>query len=129
MRKIIQTVTFKATPHEVFELLMDSKKHSGFTGDKAIISREAGGKFSAYDGYITGENLEIVKDKKIVQRWRASDWPEGTESKVTFSFEETSGGTKMKFTHEGVPDEFYDDIKQGWIDFYWTPMKEYLADR
>ena len=72
-RTIRQTVAFKATPHEVFEALMDSKKHSEFTGGKAKISRNVSGKFTAYDGYAEGTNLELVKDKKIVQTWRASD--------------------------------------------------------
>jgi len=26
----------------------------------------------------------------------------------------------------GIPAQFYKDIKQGWIDYYWTPMKEIL---
>ncbi len=46
-RTIEQTVTFKASPHEVYESLMDSAKHSKFTGAKASISREVGGAFTA----------------------------------------------------------------------------------
>ena len=75
--KIIrQTVTFKATQRDVYGLIMDSRKHSKFTGAKASISLKVGGKFTAYDGYIDGINVELVKDKKIVQKWRGSDWPE-----------------------------------------------------
>jgi hypothetical protein len=29
-------------------------------------------------------------------------------------------------THSAVPLEQADDIAQGWIDFYWEPLKEYL---
>jgi len=32
----------------------------------------------------------------------------------------------MTFTQSDVPVKFYEDIKQGWIDYYWTPMKEML---
>ncbi len=81
---IRQSVTFKATPHEIYEALMDSRKHARFTHDKATISRKVGGAFSAYGGYITGTNLELVPDKKIVQAWHGSDWPEGYMSRVTF---------------------------------------------
>jgi hypothetical protein len=31
-KPIHQTIIFKATPHEVYEALMDSKKHAAFTG-------------------------------------------------------------------------------------------------
>jgi activator of HSP90 ATPase len=126
MKKITQTIILKAAPHDVFELIIDSKKHSAFTGDNAVISRNVGGKFKAYGDYITGENLEIVQDKRIVQTWRASDWPDGIYSQVTFEFEKSGKNTKLNFSQEGVPEDQYAEIKQGWIDFYWTPMKKFL---
>ena len=76
-KTIKQSVTFRAKPHDVYEALMDSDKHSRFTGGKAHISRQIGGKFSTFDGYSEGVNIELVPDKKIVQSWRAGDWPEG----------------------------------------------------
>ena len=125
-KTVKQTVTFKANPHDIYEALMDSKKHSKFTGDKASISRKVGGKFSVFDGYSEGTNIELVPDTKIVQNWRASDWPEGHYSKVTYSFKEIPGGTRLTFTQTGVPAAQYDDISQGWRDYYWAPMKEML---
>jgi len=126
MNKITQRITFKAPIHDVFELLMDSKKHSAFSGEKAVISRKVGGKYSAYGNYSSGKNVEIVADKKIVQTWRASDWPSKAISTITFEFSKAGKNTKLKFTQEDVPEYQYDDIKQGWIDFYWTPMKKFL---
>jgi len=125
-KTIRQSVTFKARPHQVYEALMDSKKHAQFTGGKASISRQVGGKFSTYDGYAEGVNLELVPDEKIVQTWRASDWPEGNYSRVTFSLKEVAGGTRLTFTQSGVPEEQYDDVSQGWRDYYWAPMKQML---
>jgi len=127
MKTIKQEVKFGAIPHEVYELLMDSKKHSGFTGEEAKISREVGGKFSVYGGYAEGENLELIPDKKIVQKWRSEDWPEGHYSTVTFEFEESEEGCKLKFTQENVPDENCKDIEEGWEDYYWKPMEEILG--
>jgi activator of HSP90 ATPase len=125
-RIVKQTATFKASPHYVYEALMDSRKHAKFTGGKASISRKIGGKFSVFDGYSEGTNLELIQDNKIVQTWRASDWPEGHYSKTTFSLKEVKGGTRLTFTQTGVPAEQYDDIAQGWRDYYWTPMKNML---
>jgi activator of HSP90 ATPase len=127
MSKLIrQTVTFKASPHEIYELLMDSAKHAAFSGDAASISREVGGEFMAYGGYISGENLELLPDHKIVQSWRAVDWPVGFFSTVTFVFTPVEGGTRLDFTHIGVPDGTEDEFTQGWIDNYWTPMQAML---
>ena len=103
-RTVKQSVTLKTSPHNVYEALMDSGKHSQFTGGKARISRKVGDKFTAFDGYSEGVNVDLVADKKIVQTWRAADWPEGHYSKVTFSLKEFENGTRLAFTQTGVPE-------------------------
>jgi activator of HSP90 ATPase len=125
-KAIKQTVTFKTTPHAIYEALMDEKKHAAFTGGEAKISRKAGGKFSIYGGDIEGKNLELITDQKIVQSWRYSDWPEGHYSTATFTLEPIEKGTRLTFSQTDVPDDKYEDIKQGWKDYYWGPMKEML---
>ena len=125
-KTIRQSINFKASPHDVYESLMDSEIHARFTDSEVSINREVGGSFFVYGGEIEGVNLELLPDQKIVQSWRYSDWPENHFSKVTFIFKEISGGTRLNFTQTGVPEEFYDDIRQGWKDYYWKPMKEIL---
>lgn len=125
-RTVRQSVTFKASPREVYEVLMDSRKHSKLTGDKAIISRKVGGKFTVGD-YIHGVNLELVPNEKIVQSWRGSDWPEGHFSRAVFSLRAERSVTRLTFTQTGVPEENYEEIRQGWHDYYWKPMKEMLG--
>ena len=127
MSKLIeQTVTFKAAPHDVYEALMDSAKHAAFTNDEAHISREVGGEYMSYAGYITGKNLELVPDQKIVQTWRAVDWPAGQFSQVTFVLTPRASGTQLDFTHANLPDGTEAEFTQGWIDNYWEPLKAYL---
>ena len=123
-KTIRQTVTFKAEPKEVYSALMDSRKHARFTGGKASISRRVGGKISAYDGYIEGENLVLEPGKKIVQSWRGSDWPEGHFSKATFALKKVKSGTRLAFTQSGVPTSAYKDINEGWKSQYWEKMKK-----
>ena len=125
-KPIKQTITFKVSTHDVYEALVDSKKHAAFTGGKASISRKVGGKYSAYDNYITGKNLELVPDKKIIQSWRAVDWAEGVLSTITFTLTPIPEGTRLEFTHEDVPEGTEEEFIQGWIDNYWEPMKVYL---
>ena len=122
---IKQEVTFSAKPAEVYEALMDSAKHAGFTGAHASISRKVGGKISAYDDYVDGSNIELVEGKKIVQKWRASDWPEGHYSVAKFEFSKSGTGTKMKFTQTGVHEAQSREISDGWKEHYWDKMKEF----
>ena len=128
-KTIRQSVTFKASPREIYEALMDSRKHARFTGAKAKISRKVNGRFTAYDGYIEGVHLDLVPGKKIVQSWRGSDWPEDHFSKATFSLQKIKTGARLTFTQSGVPVQHYRDIRQGWRDYYWKPMKEMLEQK
>jgi len=126
-KTINQVVFFDTTPATVYNALMDSKTHGEFTNTKAEISQDVGGAFSTYDGYITGTNVELVPNEKIVQSWHASDWKEDEISTVTYELEEVEGKTKLTFTHADVPDEKCDDIEKGWEDYYWKPMRELFA--
>ena len=128
-KTIKQSVIFKASPKAVYAVIMDAKKHSAFSGSKVKMDAKVNGKFTAYDGYIEGKNLELIPGKKIVQAWRASDWEEGYYSIVEFTFTAVKNGTKMIFIHKGVPDDQYESIKQGWTDFYWVPMKEMIEEK
>jgi activator of HSP90 ATPase len=125
-KNIEQSVTFKATPHVIFEALVDSRKHTRFTGAPARISRRQGGAFTAFGSYISGVNIELVPDQRIVQAWRGSDWPEGHYSLVFFSLSRVRGGTRLNFLQIGVPQKEYKDISAGWREFYWVPMKKML---
>src|SRR4051794_4630786 len=76
-KTIKQKVKFKSRPLEIYQLLADSKKHSAFSKHKALIGKKVGTNFSVYSGYIKGINVDLVPGKRIVQAWRASDFPKG----------------------------------------------------
>lgn len=126
-KTIKQTNIFNTTPIELYSWFMDSKKHSEFTGGKAIIGKKVGDKITAWDGYIEGKNKKLVPGKLIIQEWRATDWPDGVYSEATFKFASLDKNkTKLEFTQTGVPEEQYKSIKQGWTDYYWDPLKKTL---
>lgn len=122
-KDIRQELMIKASAHAVYEALMDSKQHTKFTGQPAKISPKVGGTFTAYGDYISGKNIELVKDKRIVQNWRASDWPKGHYSEVTYILKEIKGGTKLVFSHKGIPASYARSIAYGWRTYYWHPLK------
>lgn len=127
-KTIKQKVKFKARPKEVYQLLIDSKKHAAFTRHKAVISTKIGGTFSTYNGYIKGINVDFLPNKRIVQAWRGADFPPGIFSMATFNLLPTkNGGTELTLTHRGVPKELIPGIEKGWRDYYWAKMKKYLG--
>jgi activator of HSP90 ATPase len=123
---IKQVVLIPASPDEVYEALMDEKKHAEFTGAKAKIDPKVGGKFSAWDGYIFGKNLKLVKGKLIVQEWKTTEWPDYPPSEVEFSLKKKGNGTEITMVHIKVPSEQADSYEQGWFEFYWEPLKKYF---
>lgn len=127
-KTIEQEIIIKSTPHEIYEVFMDSKKHSKLTESKTKVSRELGGSFSSFEGSLTGKNVELVQDKKIVQTWRGDgeNWPKGYYSTITLVLEPIDKGTLIKFTHLDIPEKAYESVKEGWDVYYWEPLKEML---
>jgi activator of HSP90 ATPase len=127
MAAIRQQVTLGAPPLAVYRALMDSRTHAKFTGSAARISPRVGGRFTVYDGYAEGRYVELVPGRKIVQSWRASDWPAGYYSTAAFVLAAAGGGTRLTFTQDGVPAKHAAAIRQGWREFYWEPLKSLFA--
>lgn len=128
MSAIHQEVTFKASPERVYAALTEGKQFSAFTGGApAEISREAGGPFSCFGGMITGRNLELLPNKRLVQAWRAGNWGEGVYSVVRFEIEGMGGETRLVFEHTGFPEEQRAHLESGWQEMYWAPLRKYLG--
>jgi len=122
-------VDFDASPRQVYDAYLDSARHARFTGQKARLSRKEGGYFTAGDGYITGYNLELVGSRRIVQAWRASEWPRGAYSVLRLELKPKGKGTRLVVDHVGIPDAYREGVDQGWYEFYWNPMKAYFGSR
>jgi activator of HSP90 ATPase len=91
------------------------------------ISREAGGAFALFGGYITGRHIELVPNERIVQAWRAGGWPPAAYSIVKFELADEGAGTKLVLDHTGFPDGTAEHLAGGWKVNYWEPLEKYLA--
>ena len=112
---------------EIYEALLDGRKHGKLIGSKATGKAVVGSDFTAWDGYISGKILELDPGKRILQIWQTTEWPEGAEpSQVEWTFEPKNDGTQVTLDHSNVPASQADSYKQGWVDFYWVPMKSYF---
>ncbi|HTE32952.1 MAG TPA: SRPBCC domain-containing protein, partial [Chryseolinea sp.] len=112
---------------------------NGFTCPYSSMEAWKGGKYlncmRAPDGtenWSTGVVQEIIPEKKLVITDSFSDskgniisaadvgmqgdWP--MELMITFELKEADGATKLKLTHEGVPEEAHDQCVQGWNECF-----------
>jgi len=107
---------------------MNGERHSVATGAPAQITDTEGSNFSAHNGYITGKNLQLIKDKLIVQSWRAQSWSsDELDSTFILHFEPQGNDTLMHVIHANVPTNAFDDLNSGWHKMYWEPFTLYLA--
>ena len=131
----VKTITQKtlipsARPQELYDAFVTAKTHAAFTGAAATGAARVGAKFTAWDGYIRGVHRELVRGKKIVQDWQTTEWPSGMPaSRVEFTFTAAKRGTEIRMVHSNVPSSQAAGYRQGWIDYYWTPLKMYFSGR
>src|SRR6267154_5947522 len=124
------TTTIPASAREIYEAWLNSLAHSEMTGGEAIMSDEVGAEVAAWDGYITGRNLELVPGERIVQSWRTTEFTEEHEdSIITVTLEEVADGTLLTLVHSKVPEGQKSYEAGGWQVHYFEPMKEYFSKR
>lgn len=124
---IHQEVPFTASPQRIYEALLDSKQFTNFTGRQAEIDPKEGGAFSLFGGLISGRNIELVPNQRIVQAWRPSSWDQGIYSIVRFELTPQGTGTVIVFNHTGFPEGKYDGLLSGWNGHYWGPLAKFLT--
>jgi activator of HSP90 ATPase len=137
---IHQELLLNASPQRVYGALTNTKSFDAITrlsdGDALLkassakptaINAEVGGTFTLFGGYVTGRNLEMLPDERLVQAWRAGSWKPGTFSIATFSFVKEGAKTKLLFDHRGFPDGEGSSLAQGWHAHYWGPLTTFLS--
>jgi activator of HSP90 ATPase len=137
---IHQEVTFNASRRQVYEALTSARRFDALTrlsdglslvtapGAKATtISREVGGSFTLFGGYITGRHLEMVPDERLVQAWRAGGWQAGEYSVVKFALAAQGAACKLVLDHRGFPEGQGKSLAYGWGVHYWQPLAKLLA--
>ena len=136
---IHQEPVFKANRKRVYEALLDSAQFekvmqiSGvmqsmhLPGKPTQISPEPGGTFVLFGGYITGRNIELVPNQRIVQAWRTGGWDPGVYSIARFELVEQGSGCKIVFDHTGFPKGEAEHLASGWKAHYWEPLDKLLT--
>lgn len=116
-----------APVEKVWQALTDSKIIDAWGGGPAKMSDKVGEKFEFWGGDIHGENINVVPNKKLVQNWYEGNWEK--PSIATFTLEQKNSQTTLTLDHENVPAKSYDDINEGWDQYYLGALKNYVEDK
>lgn len=118
---------FKVSSQRIYEALLDSKQFAAFSGLPAQIDPKVGGAFSLFSGVITGRNIELVPNQRIVQAWRPGHWSPGVYSIVKFELKARGPESTLVLDHTGFPEGDADGLDSGWHEHYLDPMQKYFA--
>ncbi|HVN15045.1 MAG TPA: SRPBCC domain-containing protein [Anaerolineales bacterium] len=122
------SIVLPASPEEIYKAWLSSDGHAALTGSPAKVNGKVGGKFTAWDGYISGTTLELEAPRRIVQAWRTLEFPEDApDSRLEILLGPAQDGTKFILRHSNMPDDQVEDYRQGWQDSYFKPMQEYFG--
>lgn len=113
---------------------LNSTAHAAFTGSPVDINAVIGGLFSAWDSYIQGSTLEMQANRRIMQTWRTSDFPEhAPDSVIEVLFEPLQDkgkkSTRLTIRQSRIPAGQAAEYEQGWRNFYFDPMLAYYTDQ
>ena len=87
-----------------------------------------GGEFTAWDGFITGQWLELSPGRRIVMRWRTRAFPEdAADSIVEIDFAEAPRGATLTIRHRDIPEGQGADYLGGWDTHYFLPMARHFG--
>jgi uncharacterized protein YndB with AHSA1/START domain len=115
-------------PERVYSAWLDSGAHAAFTGAAAKIDPTIGGKFMVLDGSVQGRTVELLPGRRIVQTWRAKEFPNGSrDSRLEIQFEGAEGSTRVTIMHSLLPPGQGERQKQAWIARYFQPMRNYFG--
>lgn len=126
MRDYKRYYTIPATPEEIFIALTNPFTIELWSGYKAIMDDKEGTEFTLWDGDISGKNLTIEKDKKIVQEWYFGE--QDNRSIVTIKIHKKNKGAQIELNHTNIPDEVYDNIIKGWDEYYFGALKTFFEE-
>ena len=120
------TTTINATAKQIYKSWLSTQRHTKMTGATAFISDQEGEKFTAWQGYISGKNLELKPYQRIVQSWRTGDFKKNEDdSQIEVLLSEDGEYTTLTLNHTNVP-ESGEHYKKGWEESYFEPMRKYF---
>ncbi|KAL9538279.1 hypothetical protein MBANPS3_011048 [Mucor bainieri] len=114
---------FQTSAHELYETLTDAQRASIWTRGHVKLTQQVGSTYEFFNGNVTGEILELIPDKKIVQTWRLRSWPAGHFSKVTLELEQGSDSVTLKISQTGIPVGEEEIVQKNWSGYYWRAIK------
>ncbi len=80
--------------------------------------------FSLWEGDICGKILEIEENVKVVQQWYFGE--QVMPSVATIKFFKDGKKVQVEVVHTNIPDDAYEEITEGWNEYFLGAIKTFL---
>jgi len=124
MKTIRLNYLINASVNEVFLAITNPLTIELWSGYPAQMEAIEGFEFSIFDGDIAGKNIKVVPDEQLVQEWYFGDNEEA--SVVTINLKAEKNKTRVELEHINIPEEVYEEFKEGWKEYYWGAIIKYF---
>jgi activator of HSP90 ATPase len=125
---VTATDEFRTTAEEMYQTFTDPQRLAAFTRapPRVFEGAKPGGKFAIFDGNVSGEFVTLESPKKIVQKWRLKQWPEGhmSSQEIIFDQNDVDRVTNMRVTWTGVPVGQEEVVQRNWEGYYVRSIKQ-----
>ncbi|MCO5555748.1 hypothetical protein L7F22_009293 [Adiantum nelumboides] len=108
---------------DLWDLLTNPGRIPMWTRAPAQLSLNPGSTFSLFNGNVTGSIISIEPTNKLVQKWRAPQWPTNHFGTLTTTLAQGDSSTKLSLSLEGVPLEEEDRSRDALDRFYIAGLK------
>lgn len=109
---------------------LSEKDHKAMVADHpdCKFDVKVGGKWQV--GSLEGVFKELGEDNfKIVMDWRYVEGWDGPYSNLTLEFKDIEEGRcELHLSHENLPKDLEEEVKEGWKDYYFDSMDEYFEE-
>src|ERR1700745_2894750 len=98
---LYQQATIPADPGGVSQVLADAEALSALSGKSGKAARTEGEEVAAFDGKVTGRQIELVHGTRIVPAARVPRLARGQSSRVPLTLPAGRGGPRLTIDQHG----------------------------
>lgn len=118
------TRKIKGSPEEVYRAITNPFTIQLWTDEPAVMEEKEGTEFSILGGAISGKNISFIPGKQVKQLWFFGEDHPGSE--VTINLEAEKNHTQMFVEQKDIPEDSFENIRQGWLDTYIKGLREFF---
>lgn len=128
MKDFKYSLTIKeASTEDVYNALTNPFAIELWSGYPAVLELKKGSEFSMWEGDITGRILDFINKEKLVQEWFFGDNSDPSVATINI-YPKKTNKTYIVLNHTNIPDDDYENIVEGWTDFYLGAIRKFFEE-